>query len=34
LPVAIQAPLATAESMAVAIATYFSTNPESKARAI
>jgi uroporphyrinogen-III synthase len=34
LPVAIQAPLATAESMAVAIATYFSTNSESKARAI
>jgi uroporphyrinogen-III synthase len=33
LPVAIQAPLATAESMAVAIATYFSTNMESKARA-
>jgi uroporphyrinogen-III synthase len=34
LSVAIQAPLATAESMAVAIATYFSTNTESKARAI
>jgi uroporphyrinogen-III synthase len=34
LTVAIQAPLATAESMAVAIATYFSTNTESKARAI
>lgn len=34
LPVAIQAPLATAESMALAIATYFSTNAESKARAL
>jgi len=34
LSVAIQAPRATAESMAVAIATYFSTNAESKARAI
>jgi uroporphyrinogen-III synthase len=34
LSVAIQAPRATAESMAVAIATYFSTNTESKARAI
>lgn len=34
LPVAIQAPLATAESMAVAIATYFSTNTGSKARAL
>jgi uroporphyrinogen-III synthase len=33
LSVAIQAPRATAESMAVAIATYFSTNAESKARA-
>ena len=32
LSVAIQAPLATAESMAVAIATYFSTITESKAR--
>jgi uroporphyrinogen-III synthase len=34
LTVAIEAPLATAESMAVAIATYFSTNTGSKARAI
>ena len=34
LPVSIQAPLATAESMAVAIASYFSTNTESKARVI
>ena len=34
LTVAIQAPRATAESMAVAIATYFSTNTETKARAI
>lgn len=34
LSVAIQAPLATAESMALAIATYFSTNTGSKARAI
>jgi uroporphyrinogen III methyltransferase/synthase len=33
LSVSIQAPRATAESMAVAIATYFSTNAESKARA-
>jgi uroporphyrinogen-III synthase len=34
LHVAIQSPLATAESMAVAIATYFSTNTGSKARAL
>ena len=34
LPVAIEAPLATAESMAAAIANYFSTSPEPKARTV
>lgn len=34
LPVAIEAPLATAESMAAAIADYFSTKADSKARAL
>jgi uroporphyrinogen-III synthase len=34
LPVAIEAPLATAESMAAAIANYFSPNADSKARAV
>jgi uroporphyrinogen-III synthase len=34
LPVAIEPPLATAESMAAAIANYFSRSTDSKARAI
>ena len=34
LPVAIEAPLATAESMAAAIANYFSPSADSKARAV
>ncbi len=34
LPVAIEAPLATAESMAAAIANYFSASAGSKARAL
>jgi len=34
LPVAIEAPFATAESMAAAIASYFSPSPDSKARAV
>jgi uroporphyrinogen-III synthase len=34
LPVAIEAPLATAESMAAAIANYFSRSTDSKARAL
>jgi uroporphyrinogen-III synthase len=34
LPVAIEAPLATAESMAAAIANYFSPNVDSQARAV
>ena len=34
LPVAIEAPLATAESMATAIANYFSVNASSTARSV